>query len=190
MQTAHNARFMSVEEYLEAELSARDLHEYVGGIAYAKAGSSIGHNLIVGNLIAALKPHLRNGPCRLFAINFMARFRVGQGEIIYYPDVMVTCDPRDTDPYFRSFPKLLVEVLSPSTERTDRQEKFLSYTKIETLEEYVLIAQDRIEVTVFRRANNWQPEVTRQSDQALKLDSIKTSVPLRVVYEDVSVWRA
>ena len=81
-------------------------------------------------------------------------------------------------------------MLSPGTERTDRQEKFLNYTQIETLEEYVLIAQDRVEVTLFRRVNNWQPEVTRQSDHALKLDSIKASVPLRMVYEDVSVWRA
>lgn len=61
-------------------------------------------------------------------------------------------------------------MLSPGTERTDRQEKFTNYTQIGTVEEYVLIAQDRVETTVFRRANNWQPEVIRQPGEALELN--------------------
>ncbi len=189
MQAVPNVSALSVAEYIEGELSSRDRHEYIGGVVYAMAGGSEGHGLIVGNLVAALRPVLRGGACRVFANDLKVRLQVAREDIFYYPDVMVACDARDTDPYYRSFPKLLVEVLSPSTERTDRQEKLLNYTQIETLEEYVLIAQDRIEVTVFRRANNWQPEVLRQPDPVLKLNSIHLSLPLRVVYEDVSVWR-
>lgn len=189
MQATQKMESLSVGEYLEGELSSRDRHEYIGGVVYAMAGSSEDHSLIVGNLVAALRPVLRGGPCRVFATDLKVRLQVAREDIFYYPDLMVACDARETDPYYRSFPKLIVEVLSPSTERTDRQEKLLNYTQIETLEEYVLIAQDRIEVTVFRRVNNWQPEVLRQPDQILVLNSINLRLPLRVVYEDVSVWR-
>lgn len=106
---------------------------------------------------------------------------------MYYPDVMVTCDPRDTDRYFSRFPKVLIEVLSPETERTDRREKFLSYTQIETLEEYVLVAQDKMEVTVFRRANKWQPEIANKPDLQLRLPSLDFALPLSAVYEGVKV---
>ncbi len=78
-----------------------------------------------------------------------ARLRLAGEEIFYYPDVMVVCDARDTDRYFKRYPKVLIEVLSDTTEAIDLREKFLSYRQIETLEEYVLVAQDKMEVTVF-----------------------------------------
>jgi Uma2 family endonuclease len=81
---------------------------------------------------------------------------------------------------------VLIEVLSPDTERTDRREKFLNYTQIETLEEYVLVAQDKREVTVFRRANKWAAEVTSQPDGELRLTSLNFALPLDAVYEGVS----
>ena len=82
---------------------------------------------------------------------------------------------------------MVVEILSPETERIDRREKFLSYTQIETLEEYVLVAQDRVEATLFRRSARWQPEVLRQPQQQLRLASIDFDLPLRLVYEGVQV---
>jgi Uma2 family endonuclease len=100
---------------------------------------------------------------------------------------MVICDPRDTDRYFKRYPKVLIEVLSDSTESIDRREKFLSYRQIDTLEEYVLLAQDKMEVTVFRRADKWQPEVLRQREQLLRLGSLDLSQPLSAVYEGVKV---
>ena len=128
MLAVQTALTISGEEYLERELSNRDLYEYIGGFAYVKEGSSQDHNQIVGNLMMALRPILRGGPCHLFVTNFKVRLQVAREDIFYYPDVMVACDARDTDPYYRSFPKLLVEVLSPSTERMDRQEKLLINT--------------------------------------------------------------
>src|SRR5437867_13349474 len=100
---------------------------------------------------------------------------------------MVACDPRDTDSYFKRYPKVVIEVLSKMTEAIDRREKFLSYRQIETLQEYVLVAQDKMEVTVFRRASNWQPEILRQPEQAFRLPSLDFSLPLKKVYEAVKV---
>jgi Uma2 family endonuclease len=98
---------------------------------------------------------------------------------------MVRCDPRDNDPYFIRFPRLIIEVLSQSTERTDRLEKFLHYTQIETLQEYLLIAQDRVEVTLFGREKNWQSEIKTALHESVQLRSINLSLPLRTVYDQV-----
>jgi Uma2 family endonuclease len=99
---------------------------------------------------------------------------------------MVTCDPRDTGPIYARFPKLIVEVLSDSTERTDRREKFWSYVRIETLEEYILAAQDKMEVRVFRRSNDWKPEIYSQPDQGIEIQSLRLRLPLRELYEGLS----
>jgi len=108
-------------------------------------------------------------------------------EIFYYPDVMVACDPRDTDRYFKRYPKVLIEVLSESAEAIDRREKFLSYRQIETLDEYLLVAQDRMEVTIFRRSNQWQPELLKEPQQIVALSSPKFTVSLKEIYEGVQV---
>lgn len=187
MQAVKDVALVSVKDYLAGEPASESRHEYLGGAVYAMAGASKEHNTIAGNLFAAFHAHLRGKTCRAFMADLKVRLEVAQEDIFYYPDLVVVCDPRDTDRYFTCFPKVLVEVLSPDTERIDRREKFLSYTQIETLEEYVLVAQDRMEITVFRRANNWTPEVTRQSDGALRLASLDFSLPLKDVYENVKV---
>lgn len=178
---------LSVDAYLELEERTEWRCDYVAGRAYERAESSVEHNIIAGNITASLHDHLRRKPCRLFALAVKLRVSVFGEEDFYYPDVMVTCDPRDTDRFFKRFPKVLVEVLSETTERTDRREKFLSYTQIETLEEYVLVAQDKREVTVYRRANRWQPEVLNKLDQRLQLASLDFVMPLSGVYEGVKV---
>lgn len=189
MQAVQHTSFLSVEDYLAGELEGEIRHEYLGGVVYAMAGSSTEHNLIIGNLLTSLRSALRGGSCRIYAIDVKVRLQLAREEIFYYPDLLVTCDPRDTGTYFQSYPKLIIEVLSPSTERTDRREKLINYTQIESLEEYVLVAQDRVEATVFRRTDNWRPEILRQPEDSLKLLSINSIVPLRSAYEDVSVWR-
>ena len=98
---------------------------------------------------------------------------------------MVACSSHDLDPYFKRFPQVLIEVLSPQTEQTDRREKFLSYRQIESLQEYVLVAQDKMEVTVFRRANKWQPEIFSRAVEHLRLPSLEFTLPLAAVYEGV-----
>ncbi|MBI2928640.1 MAG: Uma2 family endonuclease [Verrucomicrobia bacterium] len=187
MQAAEELEFISVEDYLAGERWSDVRHEYLGGTVYAMAGTSKEHNTVSLNLATELRAHLRGSRCRVFMVDLKVRLKVAGADIFYYPDLAVACDPRDTDRYFIRYPKLLVEVLSPETERIDRREKFLSYTQIETLEEYVLVAQDRLEVTVFRRANNWEPEILRQPEEQLRLTSLDFSLPLSTVYEGVKV---
>lgn len=179
--------FLSVEDYLAGEQHSEIRHEYISGAAYAMAGGSEDHNIISLNWAAALRQHLRGGSCRVFMADVKTRLHIADEDIFYYPDVMVACDPRDKDAYFKRFPKVLIEVLSASTERTDRREKFLSYLQIETLEEYILAAQDKMEVTIFRRSRQWKPEVLRQMEQEVRFDSLNFSLPLREVYEGVKV---
>src|SRR5205807_1050685 len=105
-------------------------HEYVAGQIFAMAGTTDAHNLICGNLYAAMHGHLRGGPCKLFMADVKARLFVEGEHFFYYPDLMVTCDRRDTEPLYKSFPKLIIEVLSDSTERLDRSEKFWNYVQI------------------------------------------------------------
>src|SRR6266481_2963243 len=187
MVTAEKPGTLTVDEYLSGELQSGVRHEYIGGTVYAMAGASEEHNAIAGNLFAALHAHLRGKPCRVFFVDMKARVLIARTDIFYYPDLMVACDPRDTDRYFKRYPKVLIEVLSATTEAIDRREKFLSYRQIETLQEYVLVAQDKMEVTVFRRESQWQPEVLLQPDQALRLTSLDFSLPLKLVYEGVEV---
>ena len=187
MEAASQAEWVSVDDYLAAEQHSQARHEYVGGVAYAMAGASDERIALCMNLAFALRTHLHGKTCRVQMSEGKVRLRIANEEIFYYPDVMVLCDPRDTERYFKRFPKVLIEVLSESTEMIDRREKFLSYRQIETLEEYILVAQDKIEVTVFRRANQWQPEILRGADDALQLPSVSFTVPLAKVYEGLDL---
>jgi len=185
MDTALETEFLTVEEYLSGEAHRETRHEYLGGMVYAMAGTSDAHNIIAGSFFAEFRNHLRGGPCRAFIADVKARLFLSSRDVFYYPDVMVTCDPRDSDRYFKRYPKVIVEVLSEGTEGTDRREKFWNYTQIESLEEYILAAQDKIEITLFRRANQWKPEVFSQPDQDLELASLNFKLPLGTIYDGV-----
>jgi Uma2 family endonuclease len=185
MQVVEKPQLLTVERYLEGEQRSDVRHEYLGGVVYAMAGASDEHNAISLNLASALLAHLRGKSCRVFMVDSKVRLQVAADDVFYYPDLMVACDPRDKDRFFKRYPRVLVEVLSESTERTDRGEKFLSYTQIEALEEYILVAQDKMEVTLFRRANRWQAEILNAATQSLPLASIDFSIALPSIYEGV-----
>src|SRR5438132_5522959 len=133
METAARPIPLAVEDYLAAEQHSDIRHEYIGGNLYAMAGASDRHNLISGNNYAVLHSYLRGKACRVFMSDLKLRTQVAGENIFYYRDLMVVCDPRDTDRFFKRFPKVLIEVLSEATERTDRGEKFLNYTQLESL---------------------------------------------------------
>jgi len=113
------------------------------------------------------------------------RLKIAEDDIFYYPDILVTCDSSDNEKYFKTKPVVLAEVLSPSTERLDRREKFLSYQRLPSLEEYVMIAQEKREVTLFRKAADWKPEHL-SGDDILKVPSLRFEQSLADLYEDVS----
>jgi Uma2 family endonuclease len=176
---------MSVDDYLAFEESSAVRHEYIGGEVHAMAGESVAHNTIAGNIFALLRGKLRGGPCRVFFENVKLRLEVAHEDVFYYPDVVVSCQPTGIERLFVRLPTVVVEVLSPSTENTDRREKKLSYQQIATLEEYAIVAQDRREVTLFRRANAWVAEIHTMDDAAVEFRSVGQAMTVAEIYEDV-----
>ncbi|AHE98262.1 Uma2 family endonuclease [Thioalkalivibrio paradoxus] len=175
---------LSVDEYLAGELVSETRHEYLGGEVYAMVGASDRHGLIAGNLFAALRPRLRGTPCQLFMADMKLRVRVAGDTAFYYPDLLLSCDPEDRETYYRTRPCLVVEVLSETTERIDRREKLYAYTAIPTLQEYLLLSQDRVEAELRRRAGDgW--EVHRITEGHVSLTCLGLEVPLSIIYEDV-----
>lgn len=185
METAAQPLLLSVEDYLKFEADGQVRHEYIGGRVHAMAGTSERHNLIAGNVFNAFFNHLRGGPCKTYMADFKVRLEVNREDILYYPDVMVACLREGVEKYYLRFPKLIVEVLSESTEAIDRREKLLNYPLISTLAEYVLIAQETREVTVHRREEDWRPVVITQPEAPVEFRSIQLTIPLAQVYEGV-----
>ena len=196
---------ITVEEYLKLEQDAEIRHEYVAGQFYAMTGSSREHNLIATNLISLLRPHLRGGSCRAFVSDMKVQIKTNnQGaDLFYYPDVVVTCNPQDRKRYFLTSPCLVIEILSPSTQTTDKREKRcdpadvssakerasrrrINYQSLDSLQEYVLVSQDEIKVEIYRRDNqgDWTVE-TLDKDDDLVLDSVGLTLTMADIYENV-----
>jgi Uma2 family endonuclease len=177
------------EEYLALERNAEFKSEYLDGRIVAMTGATIAHVTITGNVNGELRQRLRGGPCRAVA-NEM-RVQVGERRRYVYPDVVAFCgEPRFMDGTLDTLlnPALVVEVLSPSTEAYDRGEKFLHYRGIESLQEYVLVAQDRVLVERFVRAGEfWTLSTLRDLDAPLELTSVGCEIPLREIYENVAL---
>lgn len=180
--------YLSMEDYLAGEQTTETRHEYLGGMVFAMAGASDAHNTISLNLAAELRNALRGRPCRAFIGDMKVHFVIQRRDLFYYPDVFVTCDPRDTQPYFKEYPKVIFEVLSETTEPTDRREKFWNYTQIDSLQEYILVAQDKREVTIFRRSADWEGEII-QGEKSLELVSLKLKLRLADIYQGVAFDR-
>ncbi|OGS93902.1 MAG: hypothetical protein A3H31_04750 [Gallionellales bacterium RIFCSPLOWO2_02_FULL_57_47] len=175
---------LSEQEYLHGELTSEIRHEYVDGEVFDRAGAGEAHNLIAGNIFSRLRDHARGGPCRVFISDMKLHVRTWKA--YYYPDIMVTCDPSDSQSHFKERPSLVVEVLSPSTESTDRREKMLAYRTLPSLREYVLVATDKRQVEIYRRDEHdeWQLAAASQ-DEPLLLESVGASLTLDEIYEDV-----
>lgn len=130
MALAQVSHKISVEEYLEGEKVSEILHEYLDGEVYAMSGAVRRHNLIAKRFARRSDDKLRGSGCAVFLLQ--VKVYVAAHNAFYYPDVVVTCDPQDDDNYVIKSPRLIVEVLSPSTEAIDRREKLFAYQKIET----------------------------------------------------------
>jgi Uma2 family endonuclease len=185
MEAAVKNEFVSVADYLASEEASQIRHEYLGGLVYAMAGETRDNNQIIQNLAFALRQKLKGGPCKFYISDVRVNFHLHTDEYYYYPDIVVTCDKRDTHPRFIRHPKLIIEVLSASTERVDKREKFFAYTSVESLQEYVLVSQTVKEVTVFRRGTTWKAEKKSGSKARVKLASLNLSLPLGAIYEGV-----
>jgi Uma2 family endonuclease len=186
MATAHEQRF-TPQEYLARERAARDSkNEYINGYLYAMSGASLEHNQIVSNLSREIGAQIRGRPCRILTNDM--RVKVPETEMYTYPDAVIVCGkPALEDQHFDTLlnPTIIIEVLSPSTERHDRGEKWGHYRQLESLQSYVLVAQDSARVEMFtRQADLWIfSEVS--SGGILHLEAAGCTVPLEAIYEQV-----
>ncbi|MFB8790520.1 MAG: Uma2 family endonuclease [Potamolinea sp.] len=178
---------LTPDEYLQMEEQSPIKHEYIDGQVYAMAGASDPHVTIALNLATLLRSHVRGSGCRVYISDMKAR--IDSLNRFYYPDVMVTCDPRDQEtPNHKRFPTLIVEVLSDSTEAFDRGDKFSDYQELASLREYVLINTKRRRVECFRRNNEgfWVLHYYRSEQSLFQLNSVNFEGTLDALYEDVT----
>lgn len=172
---------ISPEEYLAGEDEAAERHEYLDGYVYAMAGATAEHEYSALSLASALFAHFRGKTCQVFKGDMKLRLRFLWQDVFYYPDIIVTCDPADDHRLYKERPKLLVEVMS-GNQRVDRIEKYSTYIRLPSLEEYVLIDPNPAnkQVTIFRREDGWEPgEVVTSGEFTLR------SVGLTLRVEDL-----
>ena len=176
--------YISPEEYLSGELIAEARHEYVAGVVYAMSGTTVGHWRIVTSIVQSLGNQLAGRRCEVFSSEIKVRIHTKEAHFFYYPDVVVDCGNNGDDDLFADEPRVIFEVLSPSTARTDRTEKRINYQSLPTLEVYVLVDQARMAVTVYRRAEDeWTTEVLTAATEVLALPVIECELPLSTIYE-------
>ncbi len=178
----HEKDYVSLADYLEAEPLALERHEYANGQVLAMAGASENHETVAGNLSAALLLHTKGKGCRTFKGDMKLRLSLHEADLIYYPDIIVTCDPRDTDPIYKKHPIVLIEVMSDYNK--DHVEKLFAYQQIETLEEYLIVDQDpeNQQAWLYRKETGWKKE-EGAPDGRIALNSIRFSIPLAELYE-------
>jgi Uma2 family endonuclease len=175
---------MSVEEYLELEENNPDTrYEYLDGYVYMMSGGSANHATISGNIYAILKSLLRGGPCRVY--NSDMRVRVSEKRY-FHPDVTVTCDPRDrgTADLIQS-PRLVVEVLSPSTEARDRGRKLQCYLACPSIEEYLLVDTRAMRIEIYRKEQKKRIYDAFEADDEVELTTLGIRFSVVDAYEDV-----
>ena len=177
--------YMTREEFLEFQERSVTAYEYVNGVIRAMSGPSVAHCLVTQNIFVALQSHLRGKPCQPFCTGGQVNLTLGEDEIVYHPDVYVSCDRSAWDQKWIPNPTFVVEVLSPSTQHIDRREKAANYRRVVSLDEYVIASQKRAELMIFRRAEHWQPDVVTGPRAVAQFRSLGLSVPLAEIYEGV-----
>jgi Uma2 family endonuclease len=190
MTTQPNSATLTPDEYLAVERESEFKSEYVDGLVYEMTGAALNHIRIVTNLTAELAFQLRGRPCE--ALSNEMKVRMPDSRKFFYPDVVGLCG----EPQFHDErediilnPTLLIEVLSPSTEAFDRGSKFQSYQKLESLREYVLVAQDKYVVEQFVRqpGEKWTYSATIGRESSLFLPSVECTLNLQSVYDRVEL---
>ena len=174
-------------EYLALERKSEIRSEYIAGRMFAMSGASRRHSLIAGNFYRELSSQLRDRACEAHIADL--RVKVSPTGLYTYPDIVAVCgEVKLEDEHFDTLlnPTVIVEVLSESTEAYDRGEKFAHYRRLDTLREYVLVAQDKIRIEHYRReGEEWILSEVSGPDATLHLGSLDCHVPVAAIYEKV-----
>jgi len=177
---AYAPQKIAPEDYLVAENEAATRHEFIDGAVYAMTGTSDRHNMLASAFLVSLFSHLPSR-CQVFMSDMKLRIRDQGATFYYYPDVFVSCAADDRASHHREKPVLIIEVLSPSTDRIDRAEKFRAYTSIPSLMEYVLADPAAPHVEVYRRHTGWSREDFGSGAQ-VRLVSVELDVAVDALY--------
>jgi Uma2 family endonuclease len=178
---------VTAEEYLAMDRAAEFRSEYLDGEIIAMSGGSMRHSELGTNLIGEVRAALRKTQCRTFTSDFRVRV---SSRVYTYPDVTVVCGKpllADERQDILLNPTVIFEVLSPSTEHYDRGVKFQQYREVESLQDYILVAQDEIRIEQYTRgdANTWTLRDYQRTEDVLRVASIGISVPLAAIYERI-----
>jgi Uma2 family endonuclease len=178
------------EEYLALERKADYRSEYSAGEIFAMSGASEPHNVITTNLVREISQQFKGRPCRVYASDM--RVKVSATGLYTYPDVVALCgepqfDDRQKDTLLN--PTVLIEVLSPSTEAYDRGQKSMQYRRLPSLEEYLFIAQDRVQVEHYQRqpSGQWLLSEASTLHETITLPSISCVLALAEIYDKVAL---
>ncbi len=188
MSSAFQRRY-SAAEYLAIERLAAHRSELVDGVIDAMAGGTEPHAAICDNLLERVKARLRGGPCRPYSSSL--RVKIEATGNYFYSDLPIVCGERRFEDDRRDTllnPRVIVEVLSPSTERHDRGWKIRNYQLITSFEEYLLVSQDEPRIERFLRQGDvgWLMTAVTGLDSVIRLESVDCELPLAEIYEDVS----
>ncbi|GJG86231.1 hypothetical protein tb265_14120 [Gemmatimonadetes bacterium T265] len=180
-------RLYTAEEYLAFEEAVPERHEFVRGRIYAMSGGTDAHEAVKINVTTALRTATRGRGCTVRGSDL--RVWIPAAEAFKYPDASALCGRAEFREPARNVsllnPSLIVEVLSPSTERYDRTGKFALYRRLDSLREYVLVAHDRIRAERFARDDGWRPTVHTDLSDVVDVPSLGIGLPLRDVYDEV-----
>jgi Uma2 family endonuclease len=180
-----NIPIMTVQEYLAWEANQELRYEYIAGEVLAMPGGNILHNDIALNLYRALYPHLQQKGCRVNVADVKVQARANSQ--YFYPDLVITCHPDDLKARdLIQHPKVIVEVLSPSTESYDRTKKFKHYRQIPSLQDYVLVDSETISVEVYHRSEGklWL-YAQYEAGEAIALTSVEFECPIELIYAGI-----
>lgn len=180
-------RLYTADEYLAIERASDHKSEFVNGRIYAMTGANWPHNKIVSNIVRHVGARVEDRDCSVISSD--QRVKVSRTGMYTYPDVVALCgEPQFDDAYLDTLqnPAVIFEVLSRSTELYDRGEKSSHYRKIESLREYILVAQNEVHVEQFvRHGEHWMlSEYTELSD-VLRIDALDCEIPLGLIYKNI-----
>ncbi|SEH07309.1 Uma2 family endonuclease [Candidatus Venteria ishoeyi] len=176
--------------YLELERKASERSEFVGGELFAMAGASRRHNTLTSNLVIELGVRLKNSDCQVYSSDMRVKFSE-QGNFVY-PDVVLACEPQQFDDKNLDNlcnPMLIIEVLSPSTESYDRGYKFSMYQRLPSVQHYILVSQDRLQIEYYQRKTDkqWLLTVLNKADDCLLIESLNINIVLQDIYAKVDL---
>lgn len=177
---AKQPSLLTEAEYLDGERLSQIRHEYLAGVVYAMSGGTMAHNRATRRTYEALMRRKGAHPCEITITDI--KLNIADQTRYYYPDVMLLCEPVDDQAIAVQNPCSIVEVLSPSTEATDRREKWLAYQSIETLREYILVDPDKPHVELWRRQSfGWKHELLDITDHFL-VECLEAWIPVAELY--------